>query len=169
MPAKAKPRAGHTTGGWPYVQGADALTDFPALSLELANKLEAAPTWNAIPNGAATPGFATANWQNHASFPVGYSRDAFGIVRMRGACQWIQGVQPGNGSNILVLPAAYAPPVTVVALHVWAQIDGVAQGVARVDVYASGALGIGLINMNPAVGTWTGVYLGLGALSWSTK
>lgn len=153
--AIVEPLAGHTAKGYPYAQGGDALTDWPATSLELANLLDARDVigWSPI------AGILAGNWQSHPSYPASYSKDRLGVVRTRGLIQWLQGVTFVN-LPMLQPPVGYRSPV-VEYLPGWCQAGPCNMVVNGASVTVAG------IQHDPGAG-YAGFWVSLSALSWVT-
>jgi hypothetical protein len=147
---------GHTTKGTPYALPTDALVDWPAASLELANKIDAL-VWTALP-------FA-AGWSNYdVSYTGGtYSKDALGIVRVRGLVKFTPlGSYAGPGV-ICTLPVGFRPAALetfpILATH---PTRGACVAY-QINAGADGALTYAAIDG----GTWTGNYMSLAGITYA--
>jgi hypothetical protein len=148
-----EPLAGHTAKGYPYALPGDALTDWPATSLELANLLD---TKDSLTWVSAVPIIA-GNWLQRSDYPAFYSIDRQKVVRFRGLVAWQQGVSP-LGQVMLNLPVGLRNPAAEY-LASWGQ-----GGPVNIVVNVSTAIPAAMPH-DPGAG-YTGFWVSLSPLTW---
>jgi hypothetical protein len=113
--------------------------------------------WNTL-----TP---AANWAHYASpyGPMAYSKDANGIVRLRGLASWAQGVAP---QVMGTLPTGFRPLTThMLRPAKW----GAAQhGVVRIEVALDGTITPSEWFGTAAVPDWTGYWVSLSDINFDS-
>lgn len=140
--------SGVTAGGWPYVTPEDHPLEFPALSQQLANKLESSGATAAL--GALTP---SAGWADFGGIYAGLFVTKNGrqvIVDAMLKPTSDIAMTAGGTYNVATVPAAYWPARSVYAPAAY-RLSGTVPVAGVIQVTPSGT-----VSFNPsAAGTIT--------------